>query len=534
MPENENPFVAGAPVGIDQFIGRKDEINRIFDMINHKSRGSVAIIGDGRIGKTSLMHYIKNPAIYKKNNLPEQKTIFIYQDCGTISPYTISNFWRIILRKLYRSYRRKDGSSYILDSIKELSGESKIPTYEIEFLLEDLYAEGMFIVLMLDEFEHFIRTDVENEAKTREFLSGLRGLINNENRALSFILSTRRSLPRLCKNIRFVGSPFYNNMTFIEIGIFTQKEASQLLSKMLKGTGVNFTKDEMDFIFNLAGTHPLLFQIAARLVFNIKSKNNIASPDLKKARMLFQKEVNHHFQDFWNVSSNRMRQILTQIALEKYTEGDNLLENRTDERRTLLRRGLIVNNQGRFGIFSNEFKNWICENRDQNDNELFDTAETLPGSRSKKRELPLVFISYSHKNEKEKDALVDHLKVLEKAGGYIDLWNDDRIGGGEGWENDINKAIKKAKIAILLISAQFLGSEFILGKEVPKLMQRRKKEGLKVIPVIAKACAWRKIRWLNKLNAKPKNGTPIWRGGNEDPDEELTKIAEEISEILQN
>ena len=79
---------------------------------------------------------------------------------------------------------------------------------------------------------------------------------------------------------------------------------------------------------------------------------------------------------------------------------------------------------------------------------------------------PVVFISYSHKDEAEKEQLVAQLRVLERAG-KINLWIDDRIKGGSDWEQEIKTAMRKASVAVLFISANFLTSDFILGKEIP-------------------------------------------------------------------
>ena len=88
---------------------------------------------------------------------------------------------------------------------------------------------------------------------------------------------------------------------------------------------------------------------------------------------------------------------------------------------------------------------------------------------------PQVFVSYSHKDEKEKERLLTHLGVLQQAD-LIDAWRDDRIGGGGDWEQEIETAIGRADIAILLISANFLNSDFIVGQEVPALLKRRRRE----------------------------------------------------------
>ena len=101
---------------------------------------------------------------------------------------------------------------------------------------------------------------------------------------------------------------------------------------------------------------------------------------------------------------------------------------------------------------------------------------------------PSIFISYSHEDEEYKEELVKHLRVLELEG-LVDLWVDDEIGAGGDWEDEIGRAMKNARLAILLITKSFLGSDFIRGTEIPALLERRKSEGLKVFPLIARPCA---------------------------------------------
>lgn len=145
---------------------------------------------------------------------------------------------------------------------------------------------------------------------------------------------------------------------------------------------------------------------------------------------------------------------------------------------------------------------------------------------------PTVFISYSHKDETEKDQLLSHLGVLQKAG-LINVWVDDRISGGADWEDEIRQAMGRAKVAILLVSANFLNSDFILGKEIPNLLERRRKEGVTVFPVIAKACSWKKVSWLTQMNVRPRDGTPVWADGGLHADRHLATIVDEIADIIE-
>lgn len=144
---------------------------------------------------------------------------------------------------------------------------------------------------------------------------------------------------------------------------------------------------------------------------------------------------------------------------------------------------------------------------------------------------PVVFISYSRRDEAEKDALVSHLGVLHRTG-LIYLWSDDRIGAGENWHIQMHRAMDQAKIAVLLITANFLNSEFILDMEVPALLHRHQNAGLMVYPVLARACAWRSVKWLRGMAVRPKNSVPVWSDGGAHVDEDLSTIAEDISMLV--
>jgi hypothetical protein len=144
---------------------------------------------------------------------------------------------------------------------------------------------------------------------------------------------------------------------------------------------------------------------------------------------------------------------------------------------------------------------------------------------------PTVFISYSHKDEEWKDRLVTHLGVLRHQG-LLDLWDDRRIGAGEDWKQEIQEAMDAASVAVLLVSANFLTSRFILGEEVPRLLERRDKEGLRIFPVIVKPCAWQTVGWLSRIQARPKDGRPLSAGDEHQIDADLAAIATEVHELI--
>jgi serine/threonine protein kinase len=142
-----------------------------------------------------------------------------------------------------------------------------------------------------------------------------------------------------------------------------------------------------------------------------------------------------------------------------------------------------------------------------------------------------VFVSYSHEDESWKDKVVRHLRVLELQG-HVELWDDRRIVPGENWRDAIDGTLASARVALLLVSANSLTSEFILGEEVPALLRRRASEGLRLIPVIVRPCAWRDVAWLAPIQSLPRDGRPLSTLAEHEVDTELSSLAREIRRLL--
>jgi hypothetical protein len=522
-----NPFVYGGPVDADRFFGRQHEVNVLFQQATSRVRGSVAVIGERRMGKTSLLHYVSAPDVIRRWNLDEQSSIFLFVDCGAIAPMSMTNFWQDIVRRLERELERRRRGGRLAADVARLRAQPEIRTTDIEFLLEDLRDEQLLLVILLDEFEYVVQTDAQSEHRTREMLGGLRALINHASRALSLIVATRRPLDEICRDLRFMGSPFYNNFVYLHLRPFSREEADALLQQMLKDTGVAFSPSERLLVDELAGTHPLLLQAAAACVFDAHQRTAQAGA-VDRALVLerFMDLTDHQWQDLWRWSTAGEQEVLMQLARHARGGAARLAE-RADERRSLIKRGLVVGDGSAYRLFSPTLRHWLME-RTASQRRSPARAASRSGRASAGS---MVFLSYSHKDEAEKDALLSHLRVLDAGADLIEVWSDDEIGSGEAWEAAIEKAISRARVAVLLVTANFLTSNFILEQEVPALLKRHQRDGVTVMPVIARACAWKRVDWLARLNVRPKHGKPVFDAG-QDSDAALAAIAEEIAAVV--
>lgn len=91
-----------------------------------------------------------------------------------------------------------------------------------------------------------------------------------------------------------------------------------------------------------------------------------------------------------------------------------------------------------------------------------------------------VFLSYSHADEAWKERVKKHLGVL---GDRLFVWDDHRIQAGDDWLPEIERALAECNVA----------SKFIRQQEIPPLLERRVKDGVRVIPVILTPCAWQAV-----------------------------------------
>jgi TIR domain len=127
-------------------------------------------------------------------------------------------------------------------------------------------------------------------------------------------------------------------------------------------------------------------------------------------------------------------------------------------------------------------------------------AFTIERVSEERKNLKSAFISYCHSDREYLDRLLIHLKPLEREG-LIDLWVDTRLRAGDKWRLEIEKSLNRASVAILLVSADFLASDFIINKELPTVLRRAEDNGTRIIPLIVKPCRFTRDENLKHFQA---------------------------------
>ena len=125
-----------------------------------------------------------------------------------------------------------------------------------------------------------------------------------------------------------------------------------------------------------------------------------------------------------------------------------------------------------------------------------------------------VFFSYSHKDENLRDELSKHLALLKRQR-IITAWHDRRIGAGKEWENEIDEHLCSSDIILLLISSDFLASDYCYDIEVMTAMKRHEEGEARVIPVILRPVDI-KGALFGKLQALPRDARPVTDWPNRD------------------
>src|SRR5437773_4390869 len=140
----------------------------------------------------------------------------------------------------------------------------------------------------------------------------------------------------------------------------------------------------------------------------------------------------------------------------------------------------------------------------------------------------IFYFYYAHEDEPQLNKLKSHLRPLQRIG-LIDVWYDRDISAGKKWEEEIVTHLNEANIILLLVSPDFMVSDYCYGIEMQRALERHELGEARVIPIILRHVYWQGV--LGKLQALPTDARPIksWP----DLDEALYNVTEGIRIVIQ-
>ena len=361
-----NPFTFGNPIrDADLFIGRQADLRQIVNRLRASAHESTAIVGERRIGKTSLLKHLEDKANASALGLPPEEFCLVYMDFQGLADITPERFWSRVLQKIERAIC----NPALAPEIKEIRTQGNFDLFDLEDLFTMIADDGMTVVLLLDEFEYV----TQNPNFGSDFFGGLRALAIHHN--LPLVTATRRELVDLCHSEELKGSPFFNIFASIVLRPFSNEEVSDLIACYLQGMGVEFSEEETQLILALGGGYPFFTQMAAHYLFDAKSSGLAGEPLAESVASAFDEQADSHYQYMWARCTESEK--VTLLAVSTANQQETTLETRATLENLasrhprahldvpeLAKRGLLIENKGEgtYRLLSKSLERWIeCE-----------------------------------------------------------------------------------------------------------------------------------------------------------------------------
>ncbi|HUU28217.1 MAG TPA: protein kinase [archaeon] len=337
----QNPYFNRAMIRDRRyFYGRKKEISTIYSRLGAARPQSVSIVGERRIGKSSLLYHIndvENRRAFLKN--PESY-IFIFMDFQEKRRALVDDFFISLFEAL-----KAEGINKI--------GPLPEPGYDgFKKVCEKLDTQNMKLVLLFDEFESITK----NKNFDPEFFAFLRSIANNYN--VAYVTSSLKNLQELCHNKEISDSPFFNIFSNLNLTAFSENEALLFVSEPSRIFG-HPLEEHFDTVVDLAGYFPFYMAIACSILFDFDfNQVNPHKTIFENVEELFLDEAQMHFQFILNSitedDKKTCRKIVTHkplIDIDKYAIKD------------LFKRGYLIpgDTEDEVRIFSKTFARLLFE-----------------------------------------------------------------------------------------------------------------------------------------------------------------------------
>jgi hypothetical protein len=359
-----NPFTYGNPISEPRhFFGRMYEVDQIFSRLRNAEFESSSVVGERRVGKTSLLKYIMHPGVCRAQGMDPSKYLFIYLDLEMLEQSTTpTQVWHRLLHRMAQVCCDHE----IKQLLEELRQAPSLDNFVLGDVFDRVDEDDQYVVFLLDEFENV----TENPNFEPAFFFGLRSLAIHHNMAL--ITSSRRELIDLCHSQAVRSSPFFNIFANLNIGLFAEAEAHQLIAQLLSEASLTFTPEEMSTLLRFAGYHPYFLQAACHFLCKAYTKGLGESERLKFLKNGYCKEATAHFSAYWNHSCDQEKIVLTVLALLKRQERQKIGKYSFNPKQLqalydcsgqtighLEKRALVTTTEHSYALFNETFGEWI-------------------------------------------------------------------------------------------------------------------------------------------------------------------------------
>jgi len=304
-----NPFTFGNPIRDPaRFYGRSEDLRQVVNRLRSSAHESTSVVGERRIGKTSLLKHLDNPDVAVQLGLPPEKYCMVYIDFQGLTDITPQRFWQRVLRKMERSICMPE----LVPDIQEVRKMEAFDLFDLEDLFEVIGDAELTTVLLLDEFEYV----TQNPNFGSDFFGGLRALAIHQK--LPLVTATRRELVDLCHSEEIKGSPFFNIFANVVLRPFNRAEVVAMLDGYLSETELSLSDEEKEVIMQLGGGYPFFVQIAGNYMVEAKQKGLDTPSAVKDMATHFDAQANSHFTYMWSHSSESEKiSLLAIIALNQ-------------------------------------------------------------------------------------------------------------------------------------------------------------------------------------------------------------------------